>query len=982
MAKKPVPKKRSFFFFKKRFFGVLFLGLLLMAFWKAMQPPEWWQYSPDEQITQQPVVYRDKIILATNHGTLIGLNQRTGKVEWQLSHEKDVASQPFMKKGLLYTGYVDGTIVAVNPSTGRTVWSYVIPHSKLIFSSLNYSETTLIFGDSGGTVRGISLWDGREKWAVTTPNPDTVDELLTKDGLQWFGTLLQDRGKIYVIRTHGFIAEINPDNGHVNWRTDLQSTMKAEPILTRTNLLLSTSTHQLISLNRGNGEVAESPQNSELQDSAVFCQTSYSPKGLLSDLYKKTAQQSERFLIPFERELNENVIQVDTEGKVTAVNPRTLARTRNVELGFAPQRCFYDQDAGLYVSSKDGRISKIDVLKKTVVWTKNTGAKILSISSVQKQQYLEQNNTRKYYYTDMIFLSDDQQQLTRIHPDTGEAKWTSNTAGSLYVPPVLNSNQLFIISTNGGLSRLNATTGKPDQSLNTTPIKVEPIAKIVQKGEIYELQVTAPSTKYENPYTAVDISSEFTQAGQTIPIQGFYYDKDEWRVRFNPPTEGNWSWKLTWKDAFQTKDFSGNFESARKFTPLHTVGDTQWLTNDGKSIKPIVGFNDCIVDANRDGSPLNDFYIRDGGMRVATTSSDIPDIFTFNNQFITLDSYLDAYKPAFTTFRESVSNCSPPLYYAENFLYSRYLAHEGSYYDQLSQALFQRGMHVWFTMFGFSLPFDGAVRYPDERVAVENYVEYIVARYGAYVDIWEISNEAVAGEEYIQLIARLIEQNDPYHRLITVSWDKPGLEEIGLIAPHWYQSEGDNESDLATVNQLEKFKEFNKPIVFGEQGNVVQNWDPTSADRMRVRIWTAFFNQAGILFWNQSGSKDHYNPTFENSNIYLGDEEREYSSNFLQLTKDLPVTLVPGVAPRALDQVRSYILKNEDLFLQYSFHAEYTESTSISFSNPFSTVSYVDWFDPKTGKFIRRDELQPGQSISSPQFTRDLFVKVRKTLSP
>ena len=962
--------------FRKRYLLLVLLIAGVLAIFSLAQPPNWWQFSLAEQITQQPLFNKRSILLATNHGTLLAINQRTGQVTWELKHEKDIASQPLLKNDKVYTSYIDGTVVAIDPDTGEFIWQYKLPDSKQVHTGLLHSETTLVFGDSGGMVHGLSLSNGHEEWSLQTPNPDSVDQILTPNGIVWFGSVVMDRSKLYIVRTHGYVAEINPNTGKLIWEQKIPGTVTGDPLITRSNLFISTDQVPLASISRRNGElqVAPEPQNA----ATTFCQVSYTQKGILTDLSERVNIGIPSFLPVYEQGLGEQIIQVDKSGKVVSYDRATLRPKWQVELHYEPKRCFFDQEYGLYLASATGTLTKVDVREQRVRWQQQLPSRLLSLFSVYRHQFIERESSKKYYYTNLLFANDDQENFFRIDPQTGEVTWSFKIDGSMYVPPVLYYNQLFIVTTNGGLYRLNPFTGRPDLRRLSQKIQTTTSGSTVTEGEIFEIKVKARSDRYVNPYTAVDLRAEFVnEENKKIQVNGFYYDKDEWRVRFNPPTGGRWQWTLHWSDAFQDRDLTGSFVSERDYGVLQADSQTsKWLTKDGKTIFPVTGLNDCFADLNQDGSPLDDWFTQEGSLKIATTSGEIPQQLAFNSQVVTLDSYLNTYQKSFNLFRQNVSNCAPPLYYAENFLYSKYLAHEGKQFDELSRQLFKKGYTVWFTMSSFSLPFDGGVRYPDERFALENYIKYVVARFGAYVDVWEISNEAVASDEYVQTIAQLIEKNDPYKRLISVSWEKPQLNSITLIAPHWYQSENDNESDLATIDQINKFSEYKKPIIFGEHGNQDKNWDPSSAQRMRVRTWTAFFHQAGLVFWNQSSSKDHYNPTFQNSNIYLGEEERAYQAVFLQLTRDLPVDLVPLPDPPRSSGVRPYALKSDNLLLYYVFNSNVDENATTTVVNMLAGRAKAEWFDTKTGELLHTEEAEPNATLTSPPFTRDIFVKL------
>ena len=152
--------------------------------------------------------------------------------------------------------------------------------------------------------------------------------------------------------------------------------------------------------------------------------------------------------------------------------------------------------------------------------------------------------------------------------------------------------------------------------------------------------------------------------------------------------------------------------------------------------------------------------------------------------------------------------------------------------------------------------------------------KFVVDRYGAYVDFWELVNEATVSDEWYRQIAQYVRQIDPYQHPISTSWEKPNIAAIDISSPHWYQTESEFASDVETWQKFQAWKAAHKPVIVGEQGNQVQNWDDRSALRMRLRSWAAFFAEGVFIFWNSSGAKDYKNPGA--ANIYLGPEERGY----------------------------------------------------------------------------------------------------------
>jgi HEAT repeat protein len=118
-------------------------------------------------------------------------------------------------------------------------------------------------------------------------------------------------------------------------------------------------------------------------------------------------------------------------------------------------------------------------------------------------------------------------------------------------------------------------------------------------------------------------------------------------------------------------------------------------------------------------------------------------------------------------------------------------------------------------------------------------------------------------------------------------------------------------------------------VVFGEQGNgggkpelIPQGiggvWDPGSARRMRVRTWTAFFNEISFVFWETSYAKDGHH-----MNLWIGPEERQY----IHALQDFAYRLDAGIRPVAVplggpqaQQVRSYGLRSDRRAAVYLHH--------------------------------------------------------------
>jgi hypothetical protein len=127
----------------------------------------------------------------------------------------------------------------------------------------------------------------------------------------------------------------------------------------------------------------------------------------------------------------------------------------------------------------------------------------------------------------------------------------------------------------------------------------------------------------------------------------------------------------------------------------------------------------------------------------------------------------------------------------------------------------QHGFHIYMTFFGFFPPFPTGTT-AAQFTAIEKYVKYVVDRYGAEVDYWELMNEypnppAAIDDAWYQTVGDYLRQIDPYKHPISTSWPRGDLAVIDISAPHWYQRESDFESDTVTRDQIAIYEPLGKP---------------------------------------------------------------------------------------------------------------------------------------------------------------------------
>ena len=486
----------------------------------------------------------------------------------------------------------------------------------------------------------------------------------------------------------------------------------------------------------------------------------------------------------------------------------------------------------------------------------------------------------------------------------------------------------------------------------------------VSRYSVFERTFRRTGSGYANPWEQVTLTVTFTSPmGRRIRIGGFYVGPDMWKVRFAPAQTGRWRWVATLADATQMQTTRGTLivvgGKGHGFVRQNPHNRFRWIFADGSPYYPL-GIGDCVRDRDNSGSPFDSFYVD------ATRGT------------VDVGTYLSTYQQAgVNLFRWSVDNCAFGLYQRIAPQGNVYLERQGAWGDRLVSELRAHGFRVYMSIFGFNPPFANNAS-PPEINAVERYIKYVVDRYGAYVDFWELMNEAQASTAWFMQIAKYLRTVDPYHHPIATSWERPDLPVIDVNAPHWYERESESDSDIRTWNRFAAWKSAGKPVIVGEQGNSGQNWDERSAVRMRLRAWTAFFAEGTLIFWNTSRIKDYRASA---GNIYLGPEERGYLRVLQGFTRGFdPRARIVPVDVSTPANVRGYALSGPREFGAYlhAFREQTAPTTGVRMTVRARRPGSATWINPADGRVLARRAVTRGtQQLAVPPFVVDIALEIR-----
>jgi hypothetical protein len=479
------------------------------------------------------------------------------------------------------------------------------------------------------------------------------------------------------------------------------------------------------------------------------------------------------------------------------------------------------------------------------------------------------------------------------------------------------------------------------------------------------------TTSSGSPWDDVELGVKLSPPhGPPREIGGFYAGGRTWKFRFAPSQVGRYTWTARVADRAHAVTRRGAFlvvpGSSPGFVQRNPYNRFRWTFSDGESYDAI-GIQDCTLPIYTD-NPLTGFGFDGGQGRPRWTS---------------IEPYLKTFAGAgFDLFRWGPNNCSFSLYDQIDPSGNVYSQQGGDYADQLVAALRRHGFRIEFVLFGFKPPFPTGTA--PQLQAVERYVKYVVARYGAYVDFWELMNEATVSDGWYAAISSYLRRIDPYGHPIGTSYSRPDLPAVGFGSDHWYQREPDLDSDAVAWQRLraEPARRYGKPTLVDEQGNSVQNWDPGSAVRMRLRAWTAFFAEATFVFWNTSATK-HYMAE-EAANIYLGPVERGYVrvlSRWMHGFDPRARVVTPSVHGRS--DLRAYALRGPREYGLYLVDGA-SHSTQVSGATVVVSPAHAGlavWTDPATGHTLGSRDVGAGrQTLTVPAFTTDVALKIAESL--
>jgi outer membrane protein assembly factor BamB len=337
----------------------------------------------------------------------------------------------------------------------KTAWSVSIGTGSSFYGKLTASpivyDGKIFTLDAAGRVTAVNASGGAVVWKVSTTPANEKDQ----EGFG--GGLAADGGRIYAATGFGNVVALDARNGKKLWEKNLGSPVRASPTAAAERVYVVTKEGQVFCLSGSDG--AELWNFTGLSERAsILVNTS-------------PAVDGDTVVVPY------------PSGDVVALNvssgqplwSESLARTRTASSLSAMS------DAARPVVT-GGVVYAVGHAGRMVATALKTGERLWSLTVAGIQP--------PWVAGDSVFVVDTSGQLLAVRRDDGKIQWATKLAGGVtWSGPVLAGNRLWLASSKGHLTGVDASTGKVAATHNLgAPIFVAPV---VAGGRMYLLTDTA-----------------------------------------------------------------------------------------------------------------------------------------------------------------------------------------------------------------------------------------------------------------------------------------------------------------------------------------------------------------------------------------------------------------------------------------------------------------------------------------------------------
>ena len=1007
---------------------VIIIFLLLILYFKIGKNGHNWQFFVEKNIGSKSVLQngsnlyfdKDNLYFSDQQNTVYALNKKNGREKWTFKGQGYVPFKINMINNEAYLASFDAHIYRLDKSNGYPVWSYAIPEQVVPDTEVvgDEDDGSVFFADRAGVLYALAKDNGNLIWKRKFKSPE-IDE---KNPIH-FGFISQDNNFLYIKNyPQKEVVILKKKDGQEVSKISNYSPNQIPIYIFEKLVVIAKSPEEYVAITKDDFRVKWSvkgkfnPLTSEIsfdkKDNAHFyliendklakmdtetgkkewerkieTQGKIYPDNSIGDtilLEDKdplklgnniTMLNKENGGVVWKREIPssvEDLITQDNKIILTDItNDVIIINTANGEVlkdiktsGLALRILSFGNKIVLVIidPGKKAIIHCFDLQSLDTFWEYESEITIDPMEIYRDGERLYFLNKEKFIIESLRIDGKPPKLVNKINYnfienfsiDVPKVEYKYKKEGIIDGLKKLKQKYLYILD---NLSNL---------------FKIELKQEQLNENE-YEIVINHDQNLYNNYFTDIEIESTFTNSNnEKITIKGFYYDFNTWKVKFVSYQKTTWKWNVKVKTPYFKTLRHGTFitEPGKSFERLSIKGDN-FVINDDQIFFPI-GVQDCITDRNYDGNILN---------QMGYAKNPTPAVNEENFEYLPFSDYLTLYKneAGLNMYRIGIDNCGPSLlreFAPDNFSIN---LNDAKNVDEMINELVSRKYRIIMTIFGFYPPYQQKSNYSNFqlRKSLLRYLDYVIARYGQYIDIWEISNEASTPIEWQNFISDYIYRKDYYKHPITTSWEQKQLKNSDLISIHWYSPVRTNNLSLEKeFNYIkEKHNGWGKAVLISEFGFKKTSFSEDTANSMRILTWLSVFDNKGIIYWNQPYG---INTSEDNANIYLGPRERKY---LLNIQNFLPSTDAPLKKNRLIfDQgsIHLYLLENDQYLLGYLLNQKEYPQYNKNITLEIKQEGFLEWYDPESGKIIQSYNVSPGiQNLVIPKISKDLVAKIK-----
>ena len=398
----------------------------------------------------------------------------------------------------------------------------------------------------------------------------------------------------------------------------------------------------------------------------------------------------------------------------------------------------------------------------------------------------------------------------------------------------------------------------------------------VERWGVFELELQGPADG--NPFFDVRLSAVFTNGAMTVEAPGFYDGNGVYRVRFMPGATGAWRYETKsnrWELTGKLGTFAVTPAAKGNHGPVRVHNTYHFAYADGTPFKQIGTTIYNWLDAPEDAQE-----------QTLQTLAAAP----FNKARMLITQQPTPYQKKFAPPRWPYVG-KPP----HDWDYTRFNPEFFRHYEKRIAQLRDLGIEADLILFNPYGKF-GFENMTD--AANELYVRYVVARFGAYRNVWwSLANEydfvRTRTEPEWDRLGALVQSCDPFNHLRSIH---NGREIFDQTKPWITHVSMQNGAAVEEPGRAQMYRDvWRKPIVYDEvkyEGKSPYRWGNLSGEEMVHRFW------CGTVAGTYVGHGDYFYTVGEDTWTSFGGTLRGQSAPRLaflrQILEDSPAA---GIDP-------------------------------------------------------------------------------------